>query len=360
MTRRSKARCCSAAMASGVLGREVVLRLDRSRGRPLAPPRSGPRSRTRPRAGATMSRGARSPAASVKRLLRQDVGAQDRRQDQRRGWPTRSRAGRASCRVKRAIASTRWVSMGWARSITVGRQWVPTSWPARSAFARAAATMPLTTLPSARPRVRGDSQPMTLPRSRARRGAGRGDRLVDEGARARPRRAPRAGTRCRIAISASSLVGEVLAPTRPERLDRLATRLDLAGQDGEALVVGQGRALLLLDVVRGVHGHAQDITTQRVTAAHGGRDVGLDAISKGHGSGNLGRRSVRRLSGWCRAPAGAQGLVRRRAGAPRLSRPAFGRSSCAWLPCACASLTASRSARVGEPRRGCRSAGSSC
>ena len=41
-------------------------------------------------------------------------------------------------------------------------------------------TSSLTRLPSARPRVRGESQPMTLPMSRAEVGAGRGDPLADE------------------------------------------------------------------------------------------------------------------------------------------------------------------------------------
>ena len=39
------------------------------------------------------------------------------------------------------------------------------------------------------------------------------------------------------------LGGEVLATATAERLDRLAPRLDLAGEDGQELVVGSGRRL---------------------------------------------------------------------------------------------------------------------
>src|SRR6185369_17971223 len=123
------------------------------------------------------------------------------------------------------------------------------------------------------------------------------------------------------------------------------------------LIVGEWLALLLLDIVRGARDHTQDIATQPVTAAHRDGDIGLDAILKGHRSGTSGGRATavtvgRRLA---RGDSGTE-----RSGAGPLSRPAFGRSSCALLPCACASQRASRSARGGEPRRGCRSAGSSC
>ena len=80
---------------------------------------------------------------------------------------------------------------------------------------------------------------MTLPMSRGGRGTGRRDGLVDQGADLGLGRAPAGRYSARIAISASSLVGEVLATGAPERLDRLAAGLDLAGQDGQELVVGE-------------------------------------------------------------------------------------------------------------------------
>ena len=83
---------------------------------------------------------------------------------------------------------------------------------------------------------------------------------------------------------------EVLAAAGPECLDRLAAGLDLAAQDGQVLVVGQRPALLLLDVVGGADDHAQDVATQRITAAHRDGDIGLDAILKGHRSGTSGGR----------------------------------------------------------------------
>ncbi len=69
------------------------------------------------------------------------------------------------------------------------------------------------------------------------------------------------------------LVDEVLSPTGPEGVDRLASGLDLTRQDGEVLVVGQRAALALLDAVGGTRDHAQDIAAQTVTAAHGDGDV---------------------------------------------------------------------------------------
>ena len=103
------------------------------------------------------------------------------------------------------------------------------------------------------------------------------------------------------------LGGEVLAAARSEGLDRLAPGLDLAGQDGQELVVGQGPALLLLDVVGGARGHPQDVATQRITAAHGGGDVGLDAILKGHRIWHLGRAGHRGRGGPPMGPRGCRG-----------------------------------------------------
>ena len=178
----------------------------------------------------------------------------------------------ASLRVKRAIASTRWVSIG---------QCVPVSWAARSILARAAATVPLTTLPSARPRVRGASQPMTLPRSRAE------DAPVA--------RIPSSTSVCDLRLGhglgevvaedrdLGLLLGrEVLAAGGPVRLDQFLAGLDLAREDGQRGVIAEWRAVALLGVVERARGHTEDIATQRITAPHGGSDISLDAISKGH------------------------------------------------------------------------------
>ena len=96
----------------GLLGREVVLGRRRSRGglarrRPvwLSLGKSSAR-------GATMSRGARSPTATVERRLRQDVRRPGSRSGRRRGSPAAIASRTASLRVNRAIASARWVSMG--------------------------------------------------------------------------------------------------------------------------------------------------------------------------------------------------------------------------------------------------------
>ena len=84
---------------------------------------------------------------------------------------------------------------------------------------------------------------MTLPRSRAEVAPVAAIALVDEGRELVLGQRLRAGTRARIAISASSLVARSSRPAAAEGLDRFAAGLDLARQDGEVLVVGQGRAL---------------------------------------------------------------------------------------------------------------------
>ena len=68
----------------------------------------------------------------------------------------------ASLRVNRAMTGARWVSIGRARALSAGSGRGAAGRPGRALLA----TRPLTTLPSARPRVRGESQPMTLPMSR--------------------------------------------------------------------------------------------------------------------------------------------------------------------------------------------------
>ena len=74
------------------------------------------------------------------------------------------------------------------------------------------------------------------------RGAGRGDRLADE----RGDLVLGQGLRQVLAEDRDLgllLGGEVLAAAGAERLDRLAAGLDLAAQDGQELVVGEGMAL---------------------------------------------------------------------------------------------------------------------
>ena len=115
-----------------------------------------------------------------------------------------------------------------------------------------------------------------------------------------------------MAISASSFVGEVLAATGPEGLDRFAAGLDLARQDGQVFVVAERMALALLDVVGRARDHPQDIATQPVTAAHRDGDIGLDTILKGHRSGTSGGRATAVTVGrrWARGETGAAGRAR--------------------------------------------------
>ena len=84
------------------------------------------------------------------------------------------------------------------------------------------------------------------------------------------------------------LVSQILTTGALEGDHGFAPGLHLAGQDAQHLVVGQGVALLLLDVVGGTRRHPQDIATQRIAAPHGGGDVGLDLLLKGHRIWHLG------------------------------------------------------------------------
>ena len=69
-----------------------------------------------------------------------------------------------------------------------------------------------------------------------------------------------------IAISASSLAARSSRP--PARNASTDSRRVLTSrrQDGQVLVVGQGPALALLDVVGRADDHAEHVATQRVTA----------------------------------------------------------------------------------------------
>ena len=225
----------------------------------------------------------------VERLLGQDVRAEDGGQghDQDPGGDREARDVLA--REAGGTLGARRVSMAW--SLVLGAQCVPTSWAARSAAASAWTTSSLTCLPSARPRVRGASQPMTLPMSRADEAPVAAIAFADELGELV------LGQGCGQVLAEDRdlglfLGGEVLAAAGPEGLDRLAAGLDLARQDGQELVVGERLALLLLDVVGGARDHPQDVATQRVTAAHRGGDIGLDAILKGHRSGTSGGRAT--------------------------------------------------------------------
>ena len=204
----------------------------------------------------------------------------------------------ASLRVNRAMAATRWVSIG---------QCPPSpSWRGQVGLRegrRHHAAHDLAVGAAARPR----RQPAhDLAEVAGGRGAGRGDALVDEGGDLRLGQG--LGQVVAEDVDLRLLLGrEVLAPGPAERLDRLAARLDLAGQHGQELVVGQGLRLPLLDVVGGVDRHPQDVAAQRITAAHGGGDVGLDAISKGHRSW-LPRAAVGRSSPAAATPAGRRSV----------------------------------------------------
>ena len=122
---------------------------------------------------------------------------------------------------------------------------------------------------------------MTLPRSRARAGAGLGDALVHEG----------------LELVVGEGLGEVVAEDRDlrlllrdevvaaalrEGLDALAAGLHLARDHADDLVVGHGRVLRLVGVVDRVLDHAQDVTPQRVTRPHRSGRVVPESFAKGH------------------------------------------------------------------------------
>ena len=232
-----------------------------------------------------------------------------------------SRRGTSRAREPGRRRSVRWVSI--ARVIAIGGQWVPTSWAARSALARAWTTSSLTRLPSARPRVRGDEPAHDLAHVARRTTApvaaipSRDEGLDLVVGRGLPGRYSRDDRDLGLFLRRRGRRGR-----RPEGLDGLAPGLDLAGQDGQVLVVGQRAALALLDVVGGAHDHAQDVATQRVTGAHGDGDIGLDAILKGHRSGTSGGRPPR--SRWAAdGPVGVQALGRAGPAQPTCVRAFF-------------------------------------
>ena len=156
------------------------------------------------------------------------------------------------------------------------------------------------TLPSARPRIRGESQPMTLPRSRAD---------------VAPVSAMPWSTSALSSSSVSGcgrysaedgdlrllLRGEVLAAALAERLDALATGLGLAHDHGEDLVVRERGLPGLLGVVDGVLDHPQRVATQRVTRPHRGGRVVLQSFAKGHRMAPRASRRRRCAPTWCRA-----------------------------------------------------------
>jgi len=181
----------------------------------------------------------------------------------------------------------------------------------------------------------------------------------------------------RMAISASSFAARSSRP--PWRKASTLSRRVFTSRTTmpRILVLGQRDLLRLLGVVDGVLHHPQHVAAQRVTRPHGCGRIVMESFAKGHRmaprasrlrrsspcpraapmvgfrDGDPGRRY--RLGRGCR---GAVALTGR--GTRWLSRCSRARSSCASLPSASASQTASRNARVGEPRRGCHSAGSSC
>ena len=302
LTRLSKASCCAAAIGDRVLGREVVLERHGGAGGRRAPGRSGPCSRSRS-PWARRCRG--SPAGPRPRRAAGRAGCRRRGSRSARGSriPAAMTRRGTSRRVNWVGVSIRRVSI--VAVIRVAAQWVPTSCAARSAPASACATSSLTCLPSARPRVRGESQPMTLPMSRADDApvaaiASRTSAAISSSVRAAGRYSPR------IAISASSFAARSSRP--PARKASTDSRRVLTSrlQHGQVLVVGQRPALALLDVVRGARDHPQDVATQRITAAHGGGDIGLDAILKGHRSGTSGGAAHRGRGGPSVGPWGCR------------------------------------------------------
>ena len=114
--------------------------------------------------GATMSRVASCPPGPRAARCGHEVDREDRGQGDDRGSPAATSRPRVTAREAGGRARARVSIVGHRAGAA---QCPPTSWVARSARASACATSSLTCLPSARPRVRGESQPMTLPMSRA-------------------------------------------------------------------------------------------------------------------------------------------------------------------------------------------------
>ena len=235
-----------------VLGRVVVLRLDGLAGRglgvgglDLALEVDGARRQDVP--------GGQVADGDIERLLRQDVGTEDRppgrRSGSRRRWPGGSR------HCARSLPWRRWT--GSASGSHRPAQPRAPSCAARSALASAWATSSLTCLPSARPAGPWRQPAHDLAHVARRRGAGGLDRLADELARPATSVQGLGQVLAQDRDLALFLRREVLAATAAERLDRLAPGLDLARQDGQELVLGERPAIALLGVMGGARRHAR-------------------------------------------------------------------------------------------------------
>src|SRR5258706_6731157 len=189
-----------------------------------------------------------------------------------------------SCRVKAAISSRRWVSIGCLSGTALARRGVVGGEVGRGEGPGDQLADVLAVGPAAGLRAEPAHDLAHVTR-RAR--AGRGNGLGDE----------------RLDLVVGQLLGkvfgqdrdlrlflgdEVLAAALAERVDRLAASLDLPGDDGRVVVLTERSLLALLDVVGRALGHPQDIAAQRITGPHRGRNVGLDPITKGHRNGSSG------------------------------------------------------------------------
>ena len=142
----------------------------------------------------------------------------------------------------------------------------------------------------------------------------------------------------------------VLASRVAEGSDAFTALLDLACDHIDDLLVGEVATTSDALVLGGGHRHPQRLRAQLVASAHGITHGGLDPLQERHewiGLGNIG------LAGSSAAPRSVRLKGLRLATRARLP--------CAsWLPCACASRWASRSAHGVVPRPRFPTAGSSC
>ena len=234
-----------------------------------------------------------------------------------------SRGGVTAREARRRVGAA---GSAWSGHRARVAQCVPPSWAARSAGARAWTTSSLTCLPSARPRVRGGSQPMTLPMSRAEEAPvaaipscdERGELVLGQ----RLRAGSRPGSRSRLPpwSARSSRPPARNASTDSRRV--LTSRVSTARISSSVSGAGLASSRRCRRRSRPCAGH-RDAAHHR---PHRGGDVGLDRSRRDTGSGTSGGRADRGLgvaAGRARGDAGAGRVPARGPAQPTCVRAFF-------------------------------------